>query len=119
VWSRFREEFSHLWRTERRGILFPATLYEDQGHALAADQALAALLQDLWIDALGFAGVEMHRRILGLAHIAEFEHIADADRRAACEAKALRLGRHLAVNRSRLLGFADVRAAAMLLQANG
>ena len=34
----------------------------------------------------------------------------------ACEAKALRLGRHLAVNRARLLGFADVRAAAERLE---
>ena len=82
MWDRFRAEFSHLWRTERTGILFPRALYEDQGHTLAAEQALAALLQDIWVDALGFAGVEIHRRILGLAHIAEFEHIEDPDRRA-------------------------------------
>jgi 5-methylthioribose kinase len=116
VWERFRDEFAHLWRTERGGVLYPAALYEDQGHALAAEQALAALLQDIWIDALGFAGVEMHRRILGLAHIVEFEHIENADLRAACEAKALRLGRHLAVNRARLLDFSDVRAAAERLE---
>jgi 5-methylthioribose kinase len=119
VWTRFRDEFSHLWRTERTGILYPAALYEAQGHALAAEQALGALLHDIWVDALGFAGVEMHRRILGLAHIAEFEHIEDLDLRAACEAKALRLGRHLAVNRARLLGFADVRAAAVRLETEG
>jgi 5-methylthioribose kinase len=116
VWTRFRTEFARLWRTERTGILYPKALYEDQGHLLASEQALSALLQDIWIDALGFAGVEMHRRILGLAHIAEFEHIADTGRRAACEAKALRLGRHLAVNRARLLGFADVRAATVRLE---
>ena len=116
VWDHFRAEFSRLWRTERTGILFPRELYEDQGDALAAEQALGALLQDIWVDALGFCGVEMHRRILGLAHIAEFEHIEDADRRAACEARALRLGRHLAVNRARLLSCADVRAAAQRLE---
>ncbi|HXT07044.1 MAG TPA: S-methyl-5-thioribose kinase [Roseiarcus sp.] len=119
VWDRFRTEFTHLWRSERTGILYPAALYEDQGHALAAEQALAALLQDIWVDAMGFAGVEMHRRILGLAHISEFEHIESTDLRAACEAKALRLGRHLAVNRARLLGFADVRAAAKRLEGEG
>ena len=119
VWTRFRLEFARLWRSERTGVLYPKALYEDQGHILAAEQALSALLQDIWIDALGFAGVEMHRRILGLAHIAEFEHIEDTSRRAACEAKALRLGRHLAVNRARLLGFADVRAAAVRLERQG
>ena len=119
VWDVFRAEFSHLWRTERTGILYPAALYEAQGHALAAEQALAGLLHRIWTDALGFAGVECHRRILGLAHIAEFEHIENPDRRAACEAKALRLGRWLAVNRERILGFADIRAAATRLERDG
>ena len=34
----------------------------------------------------------MHRRILGLAHNADFERIEDEARRAACEARALALG---------------------------
>ena len=49
---------------------------------------------------MGFAGIEIHRRILGLAHNADFETIEDTALRAACEAKALKFGRHLAVNRS-------------------
>jgi 5-methylthioribose kinase len=45
-----------------------------------------------------FAGAEMIRRILGLAHNIDFEWIEDPDRRAACERPALRLGRDLLVN---------------------
>ena len=115
IWSTFAAEFARLWRTERTGILYPHALYESQGHGLAAEQALTDLLHRIWQDALGFAGVEMHRRILGLAHIAEFEHIVDPDRRAACEAKALRLGRHLAVNRKTLPSLAEIHAAARRL----
>jgi 5-methylthioribose kinase len=116
IWTVFSLEFAKLWRTERNGILYPRTLYEDQGHGLAAEQALTDLLHAIWEDALGFAGVEMHRRILGLAHIAEFEHIADPARRAPCEAKALRLGRHLAVNRKTLLGLTEIHAVARRLE---
>ena len=65
----------------------------------AAEQALDQFLHSIWTDMLGFAGVEIHRRILGLAHNADFETIEDEDLRATCEAKALKLGRHLAVNR--------------------
>jgi 5-methylthioribose kinase len=101
-WRVFRDEFSALWRTERRGILYERTLFEDQGDALASEQGLHHYLHDIWCDLLGFAGVEMHRRILGLAHIHEFESIVDADARAACERKALAMGRHLAVNRKRI-----------------
>jgi 5-methylthioribose kinase len=64
---------------------------------------------------LGFAGIEIHRRILGLAHNADFETIEDPDLRAACEAPALRFGRHLAVNRQRITGLDEVNQVAVLL----
>lgn len=115
IWREFFTEFSALWRTERTGILYPRSLYEDQGHGLAAEQALSALLHRIWEDALGFAGVEMHRRILGLAHIAEFETIADPARRAPCEARAVRLGRVLVVARKSVADIADIHAMARRL----
>jgi 5-methylthioribose kinase len=117
VWSVFTAEFSDLWRTERSGMLYPHSLYEDQGQPLASEQALQHRLHAIWTDALGFAGVEMHRRILGLAHNADFETIGDPDRRAAAEAKALRLGRHLAVNRGRITGLTAVRSTVERIEA--
>jgi 5-methylthioribose kinase len=49
---------------------------------------------------LGFAGIEMHRRILGLAHVAEFDRIEDPDLRAPLEARSLKLGRDLVLERN-------------------
>jgi 5-methylthioribose kinase len=112
IWDEFAAEFARLWRTERRGILYPAALYEDQGQPEAAEAALADRLAAIWTDALGFMGVEIHRRILGLAHNADFETIADPDRRAACEAPALRLGRRLALGRRTIRDMAEVVALA-------
>ncbi|MDG3578178.1 S-methyl-5-thioribose kinase [Rhizobium sp. YJ-22] len=112
IWDTFRAEFSALWRSERKGILYQASLFENRGDPLGAEQALTIVLDDIWREMLGFAGVEMHRRILGLAHNADFETIADPDRRAVCESKALKLGRHLAVNRERISSLADIRATA-------
>ncbi|WP_027834075.1 S-methyl-5-thioribose kinase [Maritalea myrionectae] len=100
IWHHFEEEFSHLWRTERNGILYDQRLYEDQNQNLASEQALADRLNDIWTDLLGFAGVEMHRRILGLAHIMELDSIEDDDQRAACEARALHFGRQLVISRA-------------------
>jgi 5-methylthioribose kinase len=116
AWSVFRAEFAHLWRTERTGILYERTLFEDQGDLLASEQALDGLLHDIFDDMLGFAGVECHRRILGLAHNADFETIGDPDLRAACEAKALRFGRHIAVNRRAIHGIEEVNALARLIE---
>ncbi|WP_180898313.1 S-methyl-5-thioribose kinase [Martelella soudanensis] len=99
TWSVFRDEFSRLWRDERTGILFQRSLYEDQGDALGAEQALERFLHGLFEDMLGFAGLEIHRRILGLAHNADFETIADRPQKARSETAALEFGRHIAVNR--------------------
>jgi 5-methylthioribose kinase len=116
IWSIFRDEFGALWRTERKGILYQASLFEKQNDPLGAEQALNAVLDDVWTEMLGFAGIEIHRRILGLAHNADFETIADLDMRAQCEAKALKLGRHLAVNRTRIRSIAEINALAGRLE---
>jgi len=115
IWSVFRQEFAHLWRTERNGMLYARSLFEERGDALGAEQALDGFLADLWPDLLGFAGVEIHRRILGLAHNADFETIEDEDLRANCERPALRFGRQLAVARRGLHSIEEVNALARLI----
>ena len=115
TWRVFREEFAHLWRTERTGILYQATLFENQDDGLAAEQALSQVIHDIWTDMLGFAGIEIHRRILGLAHNADFETIDDEKLRASCEAAALKFGRHVAVNRGHIQSLAELDALAHAL----
>lgn len=116
TWSVFRSEFSNLWRTERSGMLYDRRLFEDRGDALGSEQALDRVLHSIWTDMLGFAGVEIHRRILGLAHNADFETIEDKDLRAACETRALKFGRHIAVNRERIHGLDEINVLAGRLE---
>ena len=104
IWTAFEAEFARLWRSERRGILFQASLFEDQGDELGAEQALARRLAHIWRDTLGFAGIEMIRRTLSLAHIAENDTIENETLRAACEGRGLRLARALAVGRAEIAG---------------
>jgi len=94
----FVAEFTYLWRRERTGMLYPAALFEDQGHS--SEAALADVLQRIWADAVGFAGVEMHRRCLSLAHNADFEAITDPAIRAPLEARNLMMGRDLILARA-------------------
>ncbi len=108
LWSGFSAEFSHLWRTERQGILYQSTLFEAQGDELGSEQARLDRLAAIWRDTLGFCGVEMHRRTLGLAHIAEFDQITDETLRARCEARGLMLGRALVIGRNNIIDMATV-----------
>lgn len=110
VWSSFEVEFRHLWATERTGILYPKTMFEDQGHSSegALNDKLAMILED----AIGVCGIEMHRRILSLAHNAEFETIEDTSVRAPLEARCLMMGRALILDRATITSLDTVLAMA-------
>ena len=101
----FDTEFRRLWASERTGMLYPACLFEDQGHS--SEPARDAVLATIWQDALGFCGIEMHRRILGLAHNADFETIEDPHVRAPLEARSLMMGRAAVLERA---GIGDAAA---------
>jgi 5-methylthioribose kinase len=93
ICATFEAEFRALWATERTGILYPAALFEDQGHD--STPACDAVLADLWRDAWTVCGIEMHRRCLSLAHNADFEEIEDIALRARLEARNLMMGADL------------------------
>jgi 5-methylthioribose kinase len=102
LWTTFASEFSRLWHelsSLAYGSLCNARMNLDSP-AFSA-QALAWRLEQIWHDSLGFAGCEMIRRIMGLAHVADFEVIIDPDRRAECERRAIFLARGLLMERSR------------------
>jgi 5-methylthioribose kinase len=109
VWNRFAARFVALWNAEGRGDAYTAELFADPAgrDALAVEQK--RYMRRLFSDTLGFAGCKMIRRILGLAHVADFETIADKDLRAKGERKALRLARSLLVDREE---FANIEAVA-------
>ncbi|WP_114388750.1 S-methyl-5-thioribose kinase [Notoacmeibacter marinus] len=105
----FQDEFRRLWRDERQGMLYPQVLFEGQGHDPMP--ACNALLGDIWTDAIGFCGIEMHRRCLSLAHNADFEDIEDVRIRAPLEARNLTMGAELILNAE---SFADAQALCSL-----
>jgi len=43
IWTTFCREFSHLWRSERTGMLYQKSLFEDQGDLVGSEQALNLL----------------------------------------------------------------------------
>ncbi len=102
----FESEFRHLWATERTGMLYPASLFEDQGDDSTA--ACDAVLAGIWRDAWAVCGIEMHRRCLSLVHNADFEEIEDVAIRAPLEARNLMLGAELILSAEGLKSVNDV-----------
>ncbi|MCL6285933.1 S-methyl-5-thioribose kinase [Ruegeria sp. 2012CJ41-6] len=106
----FQTEFRQLWMTERTGMLYPKALFEDQGQS--SESACDAVLANIWLDALRFCGIEMHRRCLSLAHNADFESIENTSIRAPLEARNIEMGLALILNADTLTTPKDLTALA-------
>ena len=114
VWSHFESGFRGLCDSE--GVdLFEPQMADDAVRSSFVDNRLAAVFGD----AVGFAGAKMIRRIIGISHVEDLESIADVERRAACEMKALTAARQMLLNRADMAGIGDVVALARSVSARG
>jgi 5-methylthioribose kinase len=97
IWTEFESKFLDLWRRNPSGDAFPSQLFADPASQPQIAAERSRYMRNLFIDTLGFAAAKMIRRILGLAHNIDFEWIKDHTVRASCEARALKLARHMMV----------------------
>ncbi|MFC0189174.1 S-methyl-5-thioribose kinase [Fictibacillus aquaticus] len=88
TWKTFENEFSRLFREESTEP-FAGT-----------DGVLENLLEKTFTDAIGFAGCEIIRRTIGLAHVADLDSISCSDVQHYLKRKALKLGASLIKTRS-------------------
>jgi 5-methylthioribose kinase len=89
-WTTFAHRFAGLMAAETRDPSLNLPLYHE------------AFLADVLADSIGYAGTEMIRRTLGLAHVVDLESIEDGQQRALAEGLVLRLGRSMIMQRERL-----------------
>jgi 5-methylthioribose kinase len=118
VWNLFSARFISLWNEEGSGsgLLHEAVFGVDEAARCVTQ---TAVMRSLFSDALLFGGCEMIRRLVGIAHNADFERIEDADVRAVCERRALTLGRELLVKRQSFVSIEAVVKRADAIRQDG
>lgn len=89
-WTTFETQFIALWNdpTEHTGFVHGRAVsagVDNNNFQACQDAYMTTLLADT----LGFAGMKMLRRIVGIAHVEDLESIEDADVRAKCERRGL------------------------------
>jgi 5-methylthioribose kinase len=120
TWHTFERRFLELW--DEKGVadgtagITPASVYGESAGEEALRAAQKAYVKGVLRDSLAFAGAKMTRRVVGIAHVADLESIADPDVRAKCELAALACGRRLILEADEL-SIDDVAAAAESLRA--
>ena len=107
-WETFRSCFLGLWDESAQGDAFPATIFATPGDDVALRAARGAFLDSLFSDMLGFGACKMIRRIVGFAHVGDFDRIQDEARRAHCEAGALAMARTLLTHAGQFRSVDDV-----------
>ena len=94
-WDSFRTSFLALWAGNAQGDVLPTSMFARPEEASTLASARSAFLDGLFADMLGFGACKMIRRIVGFAHVIDFDWIQDAAVRARCEANALAMARTL------------------------
>nr|AAT06025.1 methylthioribose kinase [Oryza sativa Japonica Group] len=87
-WNLFHKKFVELWNKHKDGngeAYLPPIYNSSELLRLAQKKYMTSLFHD----SLGFGSAKMIRRIVGIAHVEDFESIEDASKRASCERRAL------------------------------
>jgi 5-methylthioribose kinase len=94
-WETFSSEFRTLWNdpATHTGFLYGretvGDLDDGGGDSLLLAQHQSRFLLDLLAETLGFAGMKMLRRVVGIAHVEDLESIEDVVFKVQCERHAL------------------------------
>ena len=105
TWNVFAEEFGKLWKARKTGDSYALALKINR-------PALKIILKNIWQDTVGFCGIEIIRRIVGLAHVEDLESIADKTKRGEKENAAIAAARIMITKRTKI---EDVEALLKLL----
>ncbi|XP_027366197.1 methylthioribose kinase [Abrus precatorius] len=109
-WNLFYHKFTSLWDNHRNGAgeaYLPAIYNNPEVQQLVQKKYMT----DLFHDSLGFGAAKMIRRIVGVAHVEDFESIADAGKRATCERRALDLAKMILKERRKFEGITEIISA--------
>jgi 5-methylthioribose kinase len=107
-WESFRRSFLALWAANADGDVLPVSMFARPEEAITLDLARSAFVDGLFADMLGFGACKMIRRIVGFAHVIDFDWIRDAAARAGCEAGALAMARTLLTHPAQFHSIQDV-----------
>lgn len=101
TWNRFVQKVILLWTDnwDKPGDAFPAGVYKSSKERVSVQEWY---MRGIFEDTIGFAAAKMIRRIVGIAHVEDFESIQDPDVRAKGERRALNAAKKLMKERRAL-----------------
>ncbi|TQR10328.1 S-methyl-5-thioribose kinase [Psychrobacillus soli] len=96
TWEVFSSKFSELWKKEAVESYKDTKGFETY------------VLDKIFQDAIGFAGCELIRRTIGLAHVKDLDRIVDEEQRILAKKQALQIGELFILNRKEISSIQSV-----------
>ncbi|CAK7330009.1 unnamed protein product [Dovyalis caffra] len=115
TWNLFYKKFTALWDEHKDGsgeAYLPGIYNNPELRQLVQKK----FMQDLFHDTLGFGAAKMIRRLVGVAHVEDFESITDSSKRAKCERQALDLAKMLLKERRKFQSIDEVLSSILQQQ---
>ncbi|KKB43085.1 S-methyl-5-thioribose kinase [Bacillus thermotolerans] len=97
AWYSFVDTFSTLWKTE------------SNEHYTQLDGYLTHVLDEIFTDAMGYAGCELVRRAISIAQIPDLNIEEDERERMERRKKVMELGRHLILERHQIHSLEELK----------
>lgn len=110
TWNLFHDKFTAIWDENKNG---PGEAYLPEIYTSEELRSMVKqkYMKDLFHDMLGFGAAKMIRRIVGVAHVEDFESISSVEKRAHCEREALDFAKMLVKERRKFNSIGEVVSA--------
>ena len=99
-WQTFVEQFTKYWNdpNEYTGFMYDCMKDMWQENDTILKQCQDEYMQQFLCDTMGFAGMKMLRRIVGIAHVEDLQSITDLELRSVCERRGLQMAQHFIIH---------------------
>ena len=99
-WNTFVEQFTTYWNdpNEYTGFMYDCFKDSNEQDRAVMKQCQDEYMQHFLCDTIGFAGMKMLRRIVGIAHVEDLQSITDFELRSACERRGLNMAQYFIVH---------------------
>lgn len=96
IWRQFEAKFTELWQKDSS-----SSFAEIEGY-------LQSILSKVFADTIGFAGAELIRRTIGLAHVKDLDSIVDDNVRIQAKKQVLQIGESFIMQRLKIENTANL-----------
>jgi 5-methylthioribose kinase len=117
-WNTFVEQFTKYWNDpkEYTGFMYDCIKDTLNNDPTIMKQCQEEYMQQFLCDTMGFAGMKILRRIVGIAHVEDLQSITDLELRSICERRGLQIAQYFIIHACNNTSFKSIEDVVALVR---